>query len=91
VPDAPVYRVVCGDVWLHVDGASGMMLERLDGSQRAYRSLFGALHRLDVPMLAARPRVRTALIVLLCSLGLAFSLTAMVIGWARLRSEVKRP
>jgi hypothetical protein len=91
VPEAPVYRVVCGDVWLHVDGASGMMLERLDGSQRVYRSLFGALHRLDVPMLAARPRVRTALIVLLCSLGLAFSLTAMVIGWARLRSEVKRP
>jgi len=91
VPDAPVYRVVCGDVWLHVDGASGMMLERLDGSQRVYRSLFGVLHRLDVPMLAARPRVRTALIVVLCSLGLAFSLTAMVIGWARLRSEVKRP
>jgi hypothetical protein len=91
VPDVPVYRVVCGDVWLHVDGANGMTLERLDGSQRVYRSLFGALHRLDVPMLAARPTMRSALIVVLCSLGLAFSLTAVVIGWARLRSEVKRP
>jgi len=91
VPNAPVYRVVCGDVWLHVDGASGMMFERLDGSQRAYRSLFGALHRLDVPMLAAHPRLRSALIVVLCSLGLAFSLTAMVIAWGRLRPEVKRP
>ncbi|MEA3024702.1 MAG: hypothetical protein QOK01_3554, partial [Alphaproteobacteria bacterium] len=89
VPDAPVYRVVCGDVWLHVDGASGMMLERLDGSQRAYRSLFGALHRLDVPMLAARPGLRSALMVLLCGLGLAFSLTAMVIAWARLRSDIR--
>jgi hypothetical protein len=37
--------------------------------------------------LAARPDLRTALIVLLCSLGLLFSLTGVVIGWRRLRHQ----
>ena len=49
----------------------------------------GALHRLDVPMLAAHPGLRSALIVGLCGLGFAFSLTAMVIAWARLRSYIR--
>ena len=86
MPGAPVYRAVCGDVWFHVDGASGAMLERLDPSRRAYRWLYGALHTMDIPALVARPRLRTALIVMLCGCGLAFSLTAVVIGWRRLRS-----
>jgi len=85
MPDAPVYRSTCGDVWFHVDGASGVLLERLDSSRRAYRWLYGALHRLDVPVLVARPALRTALIVMLCGCGLVFSLTAVVIGWRRLR------
>jgi hypothetical protein len=85
MPNAPVYRSACGDVWFHVDGASGAMLERLDSSRRAYRWLYGALHRMDIPVLVARPALRTALIVMLCGCGLAFSLTAVVIGWRRLR------
>jgi hypothetical protein len=85
MPNAPVYRSTCGDVWFHVDGASGALLERLDSSRRAYRWLYGALHRMDVPALVARPALRTALIVMLCGCGLVFSLTAAVIGWRRLR------
>ena len=85
MPGAPVYRMVCGDVWFHVDGASGAMLERLDPSRRAYRWLYGALHTHGFPALVARPRLRTALIVMLCGCGLVFSLTGVVIGWRRLR------
>jgi hypothetical protein len=42
------------------------------------------LHTLDLPVLIAHPAVRTALIVVLCGCGLAFSLTGCVIGWRRL-------
>jgi hypothetical protein len=84
MPHAPVYRVVCGDTWLHIDGANGAMLEKLDPSRRAYRWAYSALHTLDYPALTKRPALRTAIIVLLCAAGLAFSVTAVVIGWRRL-------
>ena len=82
-PSAPLYRVACGDLWFHVDGASGTV-ERLDASRRAYRWLFDALHTLDFPYLTARPALRGALVVILCSCGLAFSLTGCVIAWRRI-------
>jgi hypothetical protein len=85
MPAAPVYRSICGDVWFHIDGASGVILERLDSSRRAYRWFYTALHTFDFPMLSARPAARSVLIVFLCSLGLVFSLTGAVIGWRRLR------
>ena len=89
VPRAPVYRSVCGDVWFHIDAASGTVLEKLDSSRRAYRWLYGALHTLDLPALIAAPAWRTVLIVTLCAGGLGFSLTGVVIGWRRLRSTLK--
>jgi hypothetical protein len=85
LPDAPVYRSVCEEIWYHIDGASGAILERSDPSSRAYRWLYSALHRLDIPALNARPVLRSALIVTLCGCGLIFSLTGVVIGWRRLR------
>ena len=87
---APVYRVVCGDTWFHVDGGNGALLEKLDPSRRAYRWLYGALHTLDFPALTARPALRTAIVVVLCIFGLAFTATALVIGWRRLRAERSR-
>jgi uncharacterized iron-regulated membrane protein len=87
MPAAPVYRSVCGDVWFHVDGASGVILERLDSSRRAYRWFYTALHTFNFPMLSAHPAALSALIVLLCSLGLVFSVTGAVIGWRRLRNS----
>jgi hypothetical protein len=86
MPDAPVFRVVCGDVWFHIDGANGALLEKLDSSRRVYRWLYGALHTLNFPVLTARPALRTSIIVLLCGFGFAFSLTGVVIAWRRLRS-----
>jgi len=87
VPDAPVYRVVCGDVWYQIDGATGAILERLDSSRRAYRWLYQALHTMDIPLLVAHPLVRSTLIVLLCLLGFVFSITGVVIGWRRLTQQ----
>lgn len=89
MPDAPVYRVACGDVWFHIDGASGAVIERLDGPRRAYRWLYRALHTLDIPVLTAHPALRSALIVVLCGCGLAFSLTGCVIAWRRLGASLR--
>lgn len=88
MPNAPVYRSVCADVWYHVDGASGVIIERSDRSTRLYRWLYRALHTLDFPALKAHPTLRSALIVLLCGCGLIFSLTGVVIGWRRLRLQL---
>ena len=84
MPNAPVYRSVCSEVWYHIDSANGALLERSDRSSRAYRWFYSALHRLDIPSLNARPMLRSALIVLLCGCGFIFSLTGVVIGWRRL-------
>jgi PepSY-associated TM region len=85
MPGAPLFRVVCGNDWFHLDGASGELLEKLDPSRRAYRWLFRALHTLDFPVLTARPALRAALIIALCAAGFAFSLTVVALAWRRLR------
>jgi hypothetical protein len=86
MPNAPVFRVICGDDWFHVDASNGALLERLDASRRAYRWLFRASHTLDFRFLTARPVLRTNLIVGLCACGFIFSLTGVVIAWQRLLS-----
>jgi PepSY-associated TM region len=87
MPDAPVFRVTCGEVWFDIDGATGALADRLDRSRRAYRWLFGGLHTLDFPALTSRPWLRTSLIVALCLCGFAFSLLGVVLAWRRLRSS----
>ncbi|MDD1519011.1 MULTISPECIES: PepSY domain-containing protein [Bradyrhizobium] len=88
IPGAPVYRTTCGDLWFDVDAADGKVLQRLDPSRRVYRWLYSALHTLDFPILLAHARLRDALIVSLCTLGLMFSITGVVIGWRRLRASL---
>jgi hypothetical protein len=90
-PSAPVLRAVCGEDWFDIDASNGTLLEKLDPSRRAYRWLFGGLHTLDLPVLTARPALRTALIVALCGLGFVFSLTGVVIAWRRLASCFHSP
>jgi hypothetical protein len=87
VPGSPVERIACGDVWYDIDAANGALLQKTDASRRAYRWLYGALHRLDFPALAARPILRTLVIVSLCGTGFLFSLTGLAIGWRRLRHK----
>jgi hypothetical protein len=88
MPGAPIYRSICGNVWFDIDGADGVVRERLDSSRRVYRWLYGALHTMDIPALTSRPALRGALIVILCGLGFLFSLTGVVIGWRRLALSV---
>lgn len=85
VQGAPVYRARCGELWFDIDGADGSVLQRLDASRRAYRWFYSALHMLDFPVLMAHPHLRDVLIVGLCTLGLVFSVTGIIIGWRRLR------
>lgn len=87
LPSSPLYRAVCGDVWFHIDGANGVIVERLDPSRRAYRWAYAALHTFNAPFLINHPMLRSALIVGLCLAGFVFSLTGVVIGWRRLRRQ----
>jgi hypothetical protein len=86
-PEAPVFRIICGDIWYEIDGSTGALLNRLDPSGRAHRWLFGRLHTLDFPALQSRPMLRTAIIVALCLCGLGFSLSGVVLAWRRLRAS----
>jgi hypothetical protein len=87
LPGGSVYRSMCGDVWVQVDGANGMLMERLDSSRRIYRWLYTALHTMNFPLLLRHPAVRSGLIVVLCATGFVFSITGAMIGWRRLRSR----
>lgn len=49
-------------------------------------ALFRALHTFDFEPLSSHPLPRTAVIVLLCLCGLAFSLTGVGLAWRKLRT-----
>jgi uncharacterized membrane protein len=83
LPEAPVFRIVCGNTWYDIDGASGALSSRLDPARRAYRWLFAGLHTLDFPPLQSRPSLRSAIIVALCLCGFGFSLSGAVLAWRR--------
>jgi hypothetical protein len=56
-----------------------------DGTLFAHSdALFRALHTLDFEPLSSHPSMRTAVIVLLCLCGFAFSVTGIVLAWRRL-------
>lgn len=74
--------------WLHIDPASGEIVEKVDASRRLYRWLFNGLHRLDFPFLAGRPTIRQTCIVSLCALGFVFSVTGAVIACRRLMRDL---
>ena len=74
--------------WLHIDPASGVIVEKVDASRRLYRWLFNGLHRLDFPFLAERPTLRRTCVVALCALGFVFSVTGTVIAYRRLLRDL---
>jgi hypothetical protein len=51
---------------------------------------FRMLHRLEFPPLASHPLARTAVIVVLCLCGLAFSLSGVVLAWRRVTKTSAR-
>lgn len=87
-PPDPVLRFEFADgTWVQSDPATGEVVDLLDPSRRAYRWWFDALHTLDVPVLAARPGLRSIVIVVLCAAGFTFSVTGVVLGWRRVRGS----
>lgn len=90
MPDAPVLRLRCGNVWFDVDGATGGLLSKLGPSRRLYRWLFDGLHALDFPVFMRRPPLRTALVVVLCGGGFVFSLTGVVLAARLVGRSVRR-
>lgn len=84
----PVWRIAYADAaqtWVHIDPATGVLLGKLDYTQRIKRWLFAFLHSWDLPvLLASRPLWDIALILLSLG-GVALSATGVIIGVRRLR------
>jgi hypothetical protein len=85
---ATIYRQQCrqDDLLLHYDSAHGELVSQQNAAMRAYRWWYQALHRLDFPGLIAIPWLHTLLTVLLNSIGLLFTATALLLAYRRLRS-----
>ena len=71
--------------WLHIDPATGELLNRSGSASRSYRWLFSALHSFDLPWLLILRPLRDALMWLLSAAGLFISISGIVVGWRYLR------
>jgi uncharacterized iron-regulated membrane protein len=83
----PVLRVKFDDPhasWVHIDAATGQVLNRIDQKSRVKRWLFAFLHSFDWwPLLALRP-LWDVLLIAGSILGLLISLTGVILGARRL-------
>lgn len=70
---------------LYVDGLSGRILVAMTPSREAYAWAFYILHTYNYPGLSSRPALRITLLLIPLGLGLAFSLTGVLVGVRRLR------
>ena len=85
----PVYRAKFDypeSTWYHIDLGTGEIVNRVTDASRRERWLFNGLHSLDFQFLLQNRPVWDLLVILLSLIGLAFSLTSVVIGWRRLTS-----
>jgi uncharacterized iron-regulated membrane protein len=88
---ATTRRVTLGDeppTWIHIDAASGEIIQVMDRSRRIYRWLFSALHTFDFPGLSGQPLLRQAVMLSLLALGFLLSVTGMTLGIRRLRRSL---
>jgi uncharacterized iron-regulated membrane protein len=89
----PVARVELGDASgtrLYLDPLDGRLLLRTDRSREVYRWLYSALHHWDFGWLYRRP-LWDGWMVLWVGLGWVLSVSAVVLGWRRLRQTLRRP
>ena len=89
----PIWRVRYDDpnqTWLHIDPATGQVLNELDSYQRTERWLFALLHSWDwLPLLRHRPLWDIVMLVLAAG-GLALSATGIWIAGHRLHIKTRR-
>lgn len=89
----PVLRISFDDEGrsaFYIDPLSGDILARTDDGQRSYRWLFNALHSFDFEALRRAPAAWMAVIWSMSLVGLAMSVSGIVIGWRHLRRKVTR-
>jgi len=85
------YRIPGPDqLRVYVERDSGKILTVMDPSRRAYAWVYYALHTLKFPGLASHPVLRSTVVLLLLTVGLAFCVTGTVIGFITLRRNVVR-
>lgn len=88
----PLWRMRFDDAaatWLYVDPISGELVERQDGTRRAYRWVYTLLHTWDWPWLTAHSWVWTGWMWLWSLAGLVLSISGFVLGQRRLRRPVR--
>jgi uncharacterized iron-regulated membrane protein len=80
-----------GQAALYVDPVTGRPLALVDASRRAYAWSYFALHTFKFPGLIDRPVLRRILEIVPLMVGLAFSVTGLVIAVKRLLRDIPRP
>jgi len=89
----PILRVKYDDpesTWFHIDLESGQLVGRMTSANRVQRWMFNGLHSLDFSTLINNRPFWDIVVILLCSLGLAFSITSVVVSWRRIRKKVAK-
>ncbi len=88
----PVVRVAFADpaaTWIHIDAKTGLVAGETNRSGRTYRWLFNALHSLDFKLLIQARPAWDVVVWLLALAGLIVSVTGVVIGWRRLKHDLR--
>lgn len=83
----PVYRAQFDDqeqTWFHVDLNTGEVVNRLTSATRLERWIYYGLHSLDFQILFSKRPLWDIVVIILSLIGLAFSITSIVIGWRSL-------
>ncbi len=89
----PVYRARFDDnesTWFHIDLNTAQVISRHTDASRLQRWLFNGMHSLDFNFLLQRGWLWDTVVILLSLLGLAFSVTSVIIGWRRLKQTLPR-
>jgi hypothetical protein len=87
----PVLRVGFDDpnhTWFHIDPVTAQVIGRIDDSGRGYRWLFNALHDFDLKLLLNNRPAWDIFMWLFSIIGTVTSVSAVVIGWRRLRHKL---
>ncbi len=87
----PVLRAAFDDPersWFYIDPTTGRMVGVADRSLRLYRWTFSALHSLDFKFLLANRPLWDIVVWLLSALGLIISISGVVIGWRRIKTDI---
>jgi uncharacterized iron-regulated membrane protein len=81
----PMFRVEFADpkgTWLHLDPATGELMQTKTAADRTYFLFFNEIHKFD--FYSIRGLVHDLLVWVLMLLGTAISVTGVVLGWKHL-------